>query len=177
MTPGRHIASPAPPLPPYLCLVSRGGAGARSPMPGRHDSRGPAGLTDGHGRWRCHDLRTFYVEGHVSVWSGPARLRLDLLPAEARPTARGFESRRASPAPLPHRAGASRGRGGGTCEHHFRLRLLRSRIAARRGGPGRLTRSTLSSRLSRPHSGWQLALGDTLVARLNLSMATASLTA
>ena len=34
-----------------------------------------------------HDLRNFYVDGLVSLRSGPARLQLALLPAEARPTA------------------------------------------------------------------------------------------
>ena len=37
-----------------------------------------------------HDLRNFYVAGHVSLRSGPARLHLDLLPAEARSTARAM---------------------------------------------------------------------------------------
>ena len=36
------------------------------------------------------DLRTVYVDGYVSLRSGPARLQLDLLPAEARPTARAM---------------------------------------------------------------------------------------
>ena len=52
--------------------------------------------------------------------------------------------------------------------------LPRSRIATRRGGPGLSTRTTLSSRLSRPLSGWQLAPG---VARLNLSVVNSSPTA
>ena len=41
--------------------------------------------------WDCissHDLYKFYVDGHVSLRPGPARLHLDLLPSEA-PTARG----------------------------------------------------------------------------------------
>ena len=37
-----------------------------------------------------HDLRKFYVDGQVSLRSGPARLQLALLPAEARPTARAM---------------------------------------------------------------------------------------
>ena len=37
-----------------------------------------------------HELRNCYVDGHVSLRSGPTRLQLDLLPAEARPTARAM---------------------------------------------------------------------------------------
>ena len=35
-----------------------------------------------------HDLRHLYVDGRVSLRSGPALLQLDLLPASVRPTAR-----------------------------------------------------------------------------------------
>ena len=35
-----------------------------------------------------HDLRHLYVDGRVSLRSGPALLQLDLLPASVRPTTR-----------------------------------------------------------------------------------------
>ena len=51
--------------------------------------------------------------------------------------------------------------------HSFCPRLPRLRIAARRGNPALSMLTTLSSLLSRPRSGWQLAPGGAPVARLN----------
>ena len=85
-----------------------------------------------------HDLRNFYVAGHVSLRSGPARLQLDLLPAAARPTARAMSVlSRGAP---PNRAEASRGRGGGTCTASARPRFARESpldgvVPAGRRGP------------------------------------------
>ena len=52
--------------------------------------------------------------------------------------------------------------------HSFCPRLPRLRIAARRGNPALSMLTTLSSLLSRPRSGWQLApVGGAPVARPN----------
>ena len=79
------------------------------------------------------------------------------LPAEARPKASAMSvlSRGGLRRLLPlNRAGASRGRGGGTCTASARACFARkSPLDVGRGGPGRSTRTTLSSRLSIPRSG------------------------
>ena len=116
-----------------------------------------------------HALRHFYVDVSLRVRSGPARLQMDLLRAEARPPARAMSVLSHGGLRRPHRRFPMSWRGD---LRRFRPRLLRPRIAARLGGPGRSTRTTLSSRLSRLRSGWQLAPGGTRIARLTPGVAT-----
>ena len=158
-TPGRRIASSAQALPPRprasLRPVSRacqfvgtdsaprgstgpgggaGCAGARAPLPERHNSRGP-------GRWRwLYPRLGLDLTPRPGYWQvlrrQPRQPRIVARTAAAASSSGrgqprrtrdvGFESsRRAAPAPPPNRAGASRGRGGGTCAASARACLAR----------------------------------------------------
>ena len=119
-----------------------------------------------------HDLRLLYVDGRVSLRSGPAQLQMDLLPAGARLAPRTLSV-------IGHgefhrllrkieRVGPER------LSRPPPLRPRRRRHVARRAGPARSTPITPTLLPSKARNGRRLVLGGGLASRRSLTVPPAS---